>query len=328
MKNFRSRPLLLSTIILLTAVLPAAAPTTQADEQPATLAGANAAIDANLSSLNKQSGDLQGQIGEVNGVIAQLTSDIAALEPQIAEKTQLLREAIRQSYVAGDPSSVEVLASNDTFSGVVGQQHYRDEISSKSQSAARELSTVKKQKDDKLADAQKKRDGLLALKGQLDEKISTAQAQEQAKKALAEVTQGKEEEYQKLLAAQRAQEATAVANANSPSPSPRVSAQPVPFSGGRGGNPYPWGQCTWYVYDQTGRGQNGNAGSWRGNSSTPRVGGIMIWRPGQGGASGAGHVGIVIGISGNTVRIRHMNWGGGPGVVTVSDHASTGQFWN
>lgn len=93
------------------------------------------------------------------------------------------------------------------------------------------------------------------------------------------------------------------------------------------GNIYPYGQCTWYAFSVTGRGQNGNAGTWRPSSSTPAVGKIMIWRPGQQGASGAGHVGVVIAVNGNSITIRHMNWGGGFGQVTTGTFQSTGLFY-
>lgn len=44
-------------------------------------------------------------------------------------------------------------------------------------------------------------------------------------------------------------------------------------------------------------------------NNTPSVGAIMVWPAGYGGASGAGHVGIVTGVNGNgTVAVRHENW--------------------
>ena len=307
--------------------IPVAVPPAVAAETPTTLADANAAMDANLGSLNQQAAGLGGQIGEVNGVISKLEAEHGALVPVLAQKQQLLKDTIKQAYVAGEPSSLEVIASNKTFSGVVGQQHYRDQIGEKTQRAADELEATKKQLDEKLAEANKKRDGLVALKADMDEKVATAEAQAAAKAALAALTQNKEAEYQRMMASQRAEEsATLVAAAASPAPSARPSPSGTPRPV-RGNNPYPYGQCTWYVYDQTGRGQMGNAGSWQPTSSTPGVGKIMIWRSGEQGASGAGHVGVVIGVSGNTVTIRHMNWGGGPGVVTTGTFQSTGKFY-
>lgn len=80
--------------------------------------------------------------------------------------------------------------------------------------------------------------------------------------------------------------------------------------------------CVVCVRAMTGRSQNGNAGTWRASHSTPNIGDIMIWRPGQGGAGSAGHVGVVKGINADgTVNIAHCNW---PGQTRF---ASTGLFW-
>ena len=305
------------------------APTASAVESSGTLAEANAAMDANLGSLNTQATDLGGQIGEVNATISKLEAEHAALVPVLSQKRELLKQTIREGYIAGTPSGLEVLASNKSFSGAVNQKQYRDELSSKTKKVSDDLTAVQEQLAAKLAEAAQKRDGLVALKGQLDEKIATAQAQAAAKAQLALITQNKEEEYQKLRADQASVETAAMVAGPSASPSAgRPSQAP---SGGNPGfsgrsNPYPYGQCTWYVYDQTGRGQNGNAGTWRATSSTPGVGKIMIWGAGEQGAGSAGHVGVVIGVSGGNVTIRHMNWNGW-GVVSTGNFRSTGKFF-
>lgn len=68
--------------------------------------------------------------------------------------------------------------------------------------------------------------------------------------------------------------------------------------------------------------QQGNAGTWRSNSSNPSVGAVMIFRPGQQGASGYGHVGLVTSVSGSTVTLAHANWSGGQ-----TTFQSTGNFY-
>lgn len=305
-----------STLVTMSAVV-APAPVYAA---PATLAAANAAIDANMNSLNQQAGELHGQVGDLNATIAGLDAQRAALEPQLAQKQATLRETLRQAYMAGDPSSLEIVAGNQTFSGVVGQQQYRDEIGQKTQEAAKDLSNTKKELDAKIAEAQAKRDGLLVLQGQLQEKIDTATAQAEAKKQLALATQNNEQKYEQIAKQTQQEDLGAVA---SPSASP--SARP---SGGggmvRGNNPYTPGQCTWYVYNQTGRGQQGNAGQWPGGGSRG-IGSILIMPPGVGGAGGVGHVGIIVGFSGNGITIRDMNWAG-PFVVTTHTVPNSGSY--
>lgn len=48
----------------------------------------------------------------------------------------------------------------------------------------------------------------------------------------------------------------------------------------------------------------------------------MIFYPGEQGASGAGHVGVVVGIHGGMISLAHCNWGGGQ-----TTFRSTGKFW-
>lgn len=100
---------------------------------------------------------------------------------------------------------------------------------------------------------------------------------------------------------------------------PRSPAGP----GGSSGFIMPGFNCVACVQALTGRAQSGNAGSHAPSFSTPRVGAIMIWYPGEQGAGPAGHVGVVKGINPDgSVNIAHCNWGGGQTVF-----ASTGKFY-
>ncbi|MSU76265.1 CHAP domain-containing protein [Patescibacteria group bacterium] len=273
-----------------------------------------AAVDGNLGSLNQQAGSLNGQIGEVNGQISQLEAEQAVLSTKLTEKKALLRQTLREAYVAGDPSSIEVIASNQSFSGVVGQQHYRDRVSTKTAKAAKDVQDTQQQLDGKVSNAKQKRDGLVAMQADLNQKIETTKAQEAAKAALAAQS---EAEFQKnKQALQQEQMSAAIATA------PKASS-----SGGgmvHGNNPYTPGQCTWYVYNQTGRGQSGNAGQWPGGGSKA-VGSILIMPPGVAGSGSVGHVGIIVGISGSGITIRDMNWAG-PYIVTTHTVPNSGAY--
>lgn len=98
-----------------------------------------------------------------------------------------------------------------------------------------------------------------------------------------------------------------------------VSAPPT-VSGGAG-YIMSGSNCVACVRAMTGRGQNGNAGSWRASSSVPYIGAIMIFYPGEQGASGAGHVGVVVGIHGGMISLAHCNFPG------QTEFYSTGKFF-
>lgn len=114
----------------------------------------------------------------------------------------------------------------------------------------------------------------------------------------------------------------------SPEPKPlktAVNSPITPLLGAVGGGGYmlPGYNCVACVIQLTGRGQNGNAGQWIPSHSTPRVGDIMIFYPGEQGASWAGHVAVVQGINSNgTINVAHCNWGSGQ-----TTFYSTGKFW-
>jgi peptidoglycan hydrolase CwlO-like protein len=275
--------------------------------QPGTLAEANAQIDGTISSMNQQASSLQGQIGATDTQIAQLETEQNELKTKLEEKKGLLKQTLRDAYVAGDPSSVEVLASNQSFSGVVGQQHYRDQVSSKTGKAAKEVRETQKQIDQKVADAKKKRDGLTAMKGQLDSKIAAAQAQEQAKAALAEQTLGQEKLYQEMKKQQAAQTITAAV------PAPRNSGGGSGYVAGGGGCGIPGlNGCLGYAkpggncVNEPGVNNPhfGNPIDWPVTSGSPSIGATALWT--------FNHTGVVTGIwSDGWIEVRHQNWSGG-----------------
>ncbi len=302
--SIRSRRTLTAFVAATTLVagIVTVAPTPGYAEESDTRDSTIAKIDANLNSLNTQAEELGGQVTGLNAEIGELEAEYQKLVPEKERKQALLNETIKESYVTGDESAVEVLASEATFSEVVSKQHYHEEIQVKTDRAAQELEEITQQIEEKLGAAKEKRQGLLTLKGQLDERIATAEAQEEAKRAAEALS---EEQFQQAQEANTQTQAEGIAQ-SSPSSSPG-SGSPQQISGGN--NPYPWGQCTWYVYQATGRGQNGNAGSWGGGSSGG-PGSILIMPPGVNGAGSAGHVGVVVSVSGSGVTIRDSNWFG------------------
>lgn len=82
---------------------------------------------------------------------------------------------------------------------------------------------------------------------------------------------------------------------------------------------WPWGQCTYWVAGffniPTGAGF-GDAKTWitgaRANgwgiATSPSVGSIAVWQPGEGGAESAGHVAIVTDVTGNVFTVSEMNY--------------------
>ena len=84
-------------------------------------------------------------------------------------------------------------------------------------------------------------------------------------------------------------------------------------------NPYPWGQCTWGVWEYFGGSiptYAGNAGDWvvYANSG-PAVGTIAVFPPGNQGAGGVGHVAVVTAVNGDKLTVSETNFSGPNGGV-------------
>lgn len=98
------------------------------------------------------------------------------------------------------------------------------------------------------------------------------------------------------------------------------------------GDPFPWGQCTWYCWgrlQQLGLSTNiplGNAETWDDGgwpvSSTPKVHSIVVFAAGQAGAGDVGHVGIVEDVkSDGSILISEANFAGpNAGGLGITDY--------
>lgn len=98
------------------------------------------------------------------------------------------------------------------------------------------------------------------------------------------------------------------------------------------GNPYPWGQCTWGVWQILGGNMpkyGGNAADWAYDpqavkASGPAVGEIVVFPSGNQGAGGYGHVAVVTGVNADgTFRIAETNYGATDGIIKYRDNVSS-----
>lgn len=94
----------------------------------------------------------------------------------------------------------------------------------------------------------------------------------------------------------------------------RQTSTPTVKKGGRVGNRFVWGWCTWYVAERRGDvNWRGNAGTWlngarsagRATGKVPAVGSIMVTNE-----SGYGHVAVVESVNGDTITVSEMNYKG------------------
>lgn len=130
--------------------------------------------------------------------------------------------------------------------------------------------------------------------------------------------------------------ATAIVHQQNDGLDPSASSQGPTLSPSNGSLSWPYGVCTYwanlYYHQLSGRwvSWHGNAYQWADGarlagwnvSTSPRVPSIIVLMPGVQGASGLGHVAVVVGASGNVAHTSNMNWyvnGGGYGRVSSYD---------
>jgi peptidoglycan hydrolase CwlO-like protein len=145
------------------------------DEQIKALNQQNAQTQSSVSQLQVQASSyqdvinqLQAQISQIQQQIAQSQSQQASLQQQIdANQKELdnqktiLAVDIKASYVDGQPSTIEMLASSKNLSDFVDKEEYRNSVQNKIQTTLAKITTlqnqVKEQKvkvDQLLADQQ------------------------------------------------------------------------------------------------------------------------------------------------------------------------------
>ena len=282
-------------------------------------------MNDNLRALLNEIGEIDSQVADVEGRIAKLENDYAALQKENEKLLQTILDLMAdEDRLDRSATDLDALLSSGTLSEFWSKQERQEIVTSELDEQFEEFLKNAEEMEAALSEAKKERQDLLELKGQLEIRKSTLEAQETAKRAAEQLNVEECEAAQEASAKTEAEAIVQPPSNDSGGDDGGGSVSPI---GNRPGNPYPYGQCTWYVYEATGRGQNGNAGTWGATSSTPGVGKIMIWRSGEQGAWGAGHVGVVVDVSGNNVTIQHMNWGGALGQVTTGTFRSTGKFY-
>ena len=122
-----------------------------------------------------------------------------------------------------------------------------------------------------------------------------------------------------------------ISNVTTSTPASITYAGTPDHATGDSGNAYPWGQCTWYAYERRHQlglpcgSYFGNGGAWAASAASygyavdnnPQVGDVVVFAPGQAGASAFyGHVAVVEAVSGDSIVISESN-ARGLGVIST-----------
>lgn len=337
------------TVALLSvfAVASLAAPLVRADQfddQINAIKQESAGISANLSQLGSEAASLSDTINkmqeQINNLQVQIRTNqarnddlqrqIVEAEAQLAEQRRVLGESIRQMYLEGQISTLEMLASSNDLSEFVDKQQYRDAVQNKLKSTLDKINALKAQlKSQKtevealIKDQQNMQSQLAAQQAEQNRLLSLNQAQQNELDAQIQANNSKVSDLKR-------QQQAAIAAA-----SRRLGVSILPGSG-NGGYPDRWANAapdslvdTWGMFNRecvsyvayrvaaSGRympywGGFGNANQWVGNAQRagiptgyePRVGSVASMDIGY-----YGHVMYVEAVYGDgRILVSQYNW--------------------
>ena len=170
----------------------------QFDDQINALRAANNQSQASANQLQVQADSYQGAINALQGQIntlqgnidanktkqANIQNQITAAEAELAKQKKVLGDNIRQMYLEGQITTLEMLASSKDLSEFVDKQQYRNSVQSKIQDTLAKITELKHQlnaqKDEVeklLKDQQTMQDTLAGQRNQQNSLLSFTEAQ-------------------------------------------------------------------------------------------------------------------------------------------------------
>jgi surface antigen len=110
------------------------------------------AIQANIDKLQMQIEATQAQIELTNQQIADTNGQIVKTEADLAEQKKILREYQKTLYMENQKSTVELIATSDTFSDFVDRSEYLNTMQQKVRETEEKIANLKKQLEQKKKD--------------------------------------------------------------------------------------------------------------------------------------------------------------------------------
>jgi peptidoglycan hydrolase CwlO-like protein len=293
--------------------------------QQTTWAGEIAAVDAQVQVIQLQISQTSVQIDDLNNKINDLNVQIAKAEDDLTKQKALLGEYMKQMYIDGQTSQIELILTSNNFSDFVDKSQYLDTMQSNVNDTVSSINTLKSELE------KSKHDVEVSLSTQ----VSLQQGQIAQRNAISA-----QEAYKATLLANSKADSTQLANQKNDIYLKMISLEDSHGDTAYAGyTNYPWGnppsnpdtddgigyfegECTSYVaWKRSTIGKPipkaiGNGGEWGTaghdagyptDSSNPQKGDVIVfpsWSVG-----GVGHVAYIEGVnSDGTVLISQYNW--------------------
>lgn len=140
------------------------------------LGGQAKTIEEQINDLQNQIAAIQAQISANQKRYADLSAQIKEAEKELAQQKKVLGINIKQMYVEGDISTVEMLASSKNISEYLDKQQYRNSVKDKITETVKKIDALKKQLNAQKEQVTKLLEEQEKLKASLDAKRNEANA--------------------------------------------------------------------------------------------------------------------------------------------------------
>ncbi|MDR0199662.1 MAG: CHAP domain-containing protein [Streptococcaceae bacterium] len=337
--------LMLSTVLLSSAGLATTSVVADTNSDIAKQDQTIQSAQSGAAAAKAQQDSLQSQVDAAQKTLDALTAQqqansakIKTLTADIKERKDSLAAQARSAQTDGGVTSyINTILNAKSLTDAVQKITAMSEVVSANNDMVAQQEQDEKTFEKKMADNQAKYAQATALQVQLTQQqaqLKVAQLNYQA--TITTATSEKNSLLAQKAAAEKAAQAAAAqkaayeahvsaanastnAQTNANSNGGGGGTTPAATPGYSSGNPYPWGQCTWGVWQILGGKMptySGNAGNWVAYANSGlAVGTIAVFPPGVDGAGGVGHVAVVTAVASNgSFTIEETNYAGGLGV--------------
>jgi len=163
----------------------------QYDSQAAKQASKAKSLEGELARLTNERNKLQAQINKNQIKYDQLVAKITQAENDIQNNKQALGITLRDYYLEGETSTLELLASSDNIAEFVDKQAYRESIQKSLSQTVKKIEALKKQ-------LVKDREAQKEILNNLGNQKKALQKKEAEKQKLISDTRGKESVFRQL----------------------------------------------------------------------------------------------------------------------------------
>ena len=200
-----------------------------------TFADEVAIFDTQIQTIQLQINATQAQINEQNSQITNINGKIADNEAKLAVQKEALKEQLKVIYENSNTSTLELIASSNSFSDFVDQTEYLQTMQEKTKDTIGQIKSLKQQLEDNKNNVEKKKKEIATLqKTQLNQKAGLDN-QRYGKQMLLNQANSQGNQYQNSIQAKQAQIAKMKEFAQHPVIPPSAPPPPPsPPSGGGG----------------------------------------------------------------------------------------------